>query len=57
MWKTIASAIRSQGKIVLTVTSSGITSLLLLGGRTTHSKFKIPIPTLENSVCNIEQSS
>jgi len=29
--------------------------LLLLGGRTSHSKFKIPTPTLEKSVCNIEQ--
>jgi len=24
---------------------------------TTHSKFKIPIPTMENSICNIEQGS
>jgi len=42
---------------VLTVASSGITSLLLAGGRTSHSKFKISIPTLENFVCNIEQGS
>ena len=24
------------------------------GGRTTHSRFKIPTPTLDNSLCNIE---
>jgi len=29
--------------------------LLLPGGRTTHSKFKISVPTLDNSVCNIFQ--
>ena len=57
MWKTIASAIKSQGKIVLLVASSGITSLLFPGGRTTHSKFKISIPPLDNSICNIEQGS
>jgi len=55
MWKTISYAIRSQRKIVLTVASSGITSLLLSGGRTTHSKFKILIPTLDNSICNINK--
>jgi len=54
MWRTISSALRSKRKIVLTVASSGIASLLLPGGRTTHSKFRIPIPTMENSICNIE---
>lgn len=57
MWKTLASALRSQGHIVLTVASSGIASLLLPGGRTAHSKFSIPVPTLENSTCNIHQRS
>jgi len=47
----------SEGKIVLTIASSGIASLLLPGGRTTHSKFKIPVPTLEHSICNISQGS
>lgn len=42
---------------VLNVASSGITSLLLLGGRTAHSRFKIPIPTLDNSIYNIHQGS
>lgn len=57
MWKTLASALRSHGHIVLTVISSGIASLLLLGGRTARSKFAIPVPTLENSTCNIHQGS
>jgi ATP-dependent DNA helicase PIF1 len=54
MWKTLASSLRAQKKIVLTVASSGIASLLLPGGRTAHSKFKIPVPTHENSTCNID---
>jgi ATP-dependent DNA helicase PIF1 len=57
MWRTLASALRSKGEIVLTVASSGIASLLLPGGRTAHSKFKIPVPTLETSTCNIEGDS
>jgi ATP-dependent DNA helicase PIF1 len=53
MWRTLASSLRSQGKICLTAASSGIASLLLPGGRTAHSKFKIPVPTLDNSTCEI----
>jgi len=57
MWNTLSFALRSEAKIVLTVASSGIESLLLPGGRTTHSKFKILVPTLEHSVCNITKGS
>jgi len=57
MWNTLSSALRSKGKIVLTVASSGIASLLLPGGRTAHSKFKIPVPTLEHFVCNLTKGS
>jgi ATP-dependent DNA helicase PIF1 len=53
MWRTLASSLRSQKKIVLTVASSGIASLLLPGGRTAHSKFKILVPRHENSTCKI----
>jgi ATP-dependent DNA helicase PIF1 len=56
MWRTLSSALRSKCKIVLTVASSGIASLLLPGGRTAHSKFKIPVPTLDNSTCEIEHN-
>ena len=57
MWKTLASALRSKGDIVLTVASNGIASLLLPGGRTAHSKFAIPVPTLQNSTCNVNRGS
>ncbi|XP_058746518.1 uncharacterized protein LOC131619442 [Vicia villosa] len=55
MWNTLSAAVRSKKKIVLPVASSGIASLLLPGGRTAHSRFKIPVPTLETSICNIEK--
>lgn len=38
----------------VTVASSGIATILFQGGRTAHSKLKIPVPTLDNSMCNIE---
>ncbi|XP_058726903.1 uncharacterized protein LOC131598304 [Vicia villosa] len=54
MWRTLAAALRSKHDICLTVVTSGIASFLLPGGRTAHSKFKIPVPTLDNSTCKIE---
>ncbi|KAL5185024.1 ATP-dependent DNA helicase PIF1 [Glycine soja] len=57
VWTTLSSSIRSNGGIFCTVASSGIASLLLPGGRTAHSKFAIPVPTIENSTCNIHQGS
>jgi hypothetical protein len=40
---------------VLVIASSRITSLSLLGDRTTHSRFKIPIDLHDESICNITQ--
>lgn len=50
-YNTICHMLRSQGKIVLCVASSGIAALLLSGGRTAHSMFKIPIELHENKLC------
>jgi hypothetical protein len=54
---TIAAAVRAQGKICLCVASSGIASLLLDGGRTAHSTFRIPLAVNETSTCNITRRS
>ena len=54
---TILSSTRRQGKIALAVSSSGITAILLQGGQTAHSYFKIPINIQEHSTCNIPLSS
>jgi len=40
---------------VLVVASLGIASLLLSGGKTAHSRFKIPIDLHDESTCNITQ--
>ena len=53
--KLIAAAVRARGEIVLCVASTGLASLLLPGGRTAHSRFKIPIPCHEQSTCNIRK--
>jgi len=55
VWTTLLSHLRGQSKIVLAVASSGIASLLLLSGRTAHSRFKIPIDLHDESIYNITQ--
>ncbi|KAL6545543.1 hypothetical protein OROGR_009417 [Orobanche gracilis] len=57
VWKTLSAAIRSRAGIVLNVASSGITSLLLPGGRTAHSRFAISLNLNEISIRNIKKPS
>lgn len=57
LWKTIIAWLRSQSKIVLPVASSGIAATLLPGGRTAHSRFKIPLKLDESSMCSIRHGS
>ncbi|PNT67796.1 hypothetical protein BRADI_3g32252v3, partial [Brachypodium distachyon] len=44
-------------KIALAVESSGIASLLLPGGRTPHSCFKIPLEICQNFMCNVKKNT
>ena len=53
VYNTICNMVRSRGWIVLCVASSGIATLLLRGGRTAHSMFKIPLLLHEDSTCLI----
>ena len=53
VYNTVCNTIRSKGWIVLCVASSGIAALLLHGGRTAHSMFKIPLKPNNQSYCPI----
>ncbi|XP_017226413.1 uncharacterized protein LOC108202501 isoform X1 [Daucus carota subsp. sativus] len=57
LWRTLISKLRSECKIVLPVASSGIAATLMPGGRTAHSRFKIPIVLDEYSMCSISHTS
>ena len=43
LYYTLLAKIRSQGQIALAMASSRIAALLLQGGRTVHSRKKVPI--------------
>ena len=57
LWTTLLNSVRSKGKIALAVASSGIASLLLPGGRTPHSRFKIPLDISQSSMYSIKKNT
>ncbi|KAG0586650.1 hypothetical protein KC19_2G106400, partial [Ceratodon purpureus] len=57
LYNIVTANVRSKGKIVICVASSGIAALLLHGGRTAHSTFKIPFEVDEYSMCTINKNS
>ncbi len=57
LFTTILCAIRSKGKIGLAVAPTGLGAENLEGGRTAHSRFRIPIPISPESMCDISAQS
>ncbi|KAF5187279.1 Atp-dependent dna helicase pif1 [Thalictrum thalictroides] len=57
LYRSLLAAIRHEGHIALATATSGIASIMMPGGRTAHSRFKIPIPTLPTSTCRISKQS
>ncbi|XP_072060380.1 uncharacterized protein [Arachis hypogaea] len=57
LWNALFVSIRLKCHIVLNVASSGIATLLLPNGRTTHSRFKVPLSVNQDSICNIRQGT
>ncbi|ETV75935.1 hypothetical protein H257_09895 [Aphanomyces astaci] len=54
----LLAKVRDKGDIALVVASSGLAALLLMGGTTAHSRFKIPVTTLnDKSLCHIPKQS
>src|SRR6266542_4779432 len=57
LFNMMLAEVRLQNQIAIAIASSGIAALLLNGGRTAHSKFKILIPIIETSTLNISKNS
>jgi hypothetical protein len=58
LYSCLLSTVRAQGRVAVAVASSGIVALLLDGGRTAHSHFKIPVQGLNSmSTCYINRDS
>jgi len=50
---TLIAAVRGDGKIAVAVATSGIAAILLLGGRTFHSRFKAPLRLTPDTRFNV----
>jgi hypothetical protein len=48
---------RSQNKIVVATATSGIAASILSGGRTVHSRFKIPLTIEDDTFCSFTKQS
>ena len=55
--KLCLASVRQRQGIALAVASSGVASLLLPGGRTAHSRFKIPVSVGPESTCPVSSQS
>ena len=54
----VVSACAVRGVCCLAVASSGVAALSLIGGRTAHSRFQIPVGNdLSDRMCNISKQS
>ncbi|XP_022883704.1 uncharacterized protein LOC111400528 [Olea europaea var. sylvestris] len=51
LYKALLTAVRGQHFIALATASSGVAASLLPGGRTAHSRFKIPLETIGEVNC------
>ncbi|KAL6579387.1 hypothetical protein OROMI_009603 [Orobanche minor] len=56
LYRAILAAVRSKHFIALAVASSGVAASLLPGGRTAHSRFKLPV-IIEDEICTISKQS
>ena len=57
LFNTILAHYRSKGKICLALASSGIAAILLTGGRTAHSRFKIPLSVNSETSLKVQKRS
>ncbi|PIA57971.1 hypothetical protein AQUCO_00500123v1 [Aquilegia coerulea] len=57
LYRAILTHIRSKGQIAIATTTSSLAATMMPRGRTAHSRFKIPVPTLSTSTCKIGKRS
>ncbi|XP_022888994.1 uncharacterized protein LOC111404415 [Olea europaea var. sylvestris] len=57
LYKALLSAVRSQYATALATASSRVAASLLSGGRTVHSRFKIPLEKVGEISCSVSKQS
>ncbi|XP_062179400.1 uncharacterized protein LOC133884010 [Phragmites australis] len=57
LYKSLLAKVRSEDKIVVATVMSGVAASILPGGRTVHSRFKIPLNIEDGGVCSFTRQS
>ncbi|XP_066341099.1 uncharacterized protein [Miscanthus floridulus] len=57
LYKALLAKVRSLNLIAIATATSGIAASIMPGGRTAHSRFKVPIKLDANSMCNFTKQS
>ena len=57
LYRALLAAVRSKGCIALATASCGVAASILPGGRTAHSRFKIPLDMNPNNMCKVSKQS
>ncbi|XP_010239293.1 ATP-dependent DNA helicase PIF2-like [Brachypodium distachyon] len=57
LYRALLAKVRSIKLIAIATATSGITASIMPGGRTAHSRFKIPINIQEDTMCNFSEQS
>ncbi len=57
LYKALLARVRSEGKIAIATATSGVAASIMPGGRTAHSRFKIPLSIQDGGVCNFTKQS
>ena len=52
LYRALLATIRGQGKIVVATATSGVAASIMPGGRTAHSRFKIPLKIDDGAICS-----
>ncbi|ONM60906.1 hypothetical protein ZEAMMB73_Zm00001d022522 [Zea mays] len=57
LYRVLLATLRNQGKIAVATATSGVAASIMPGGRTAHSRFKIPLTIDDGAVCSFTKQS
>jgi ATP-dependent DNA helicase PIF1 len=57
LYRVLLATLHTQGKIAVATATSGVAASIMSGGRTTHSRFKIPLTIDNGVVCSFTKQS
>ncbi|KAL6602736.1 hypothetical protein ACP70R_043097 [Stipagrostis hirtigluma subsp. patula] len=57
LYKALLATIRNQNKIAVATATSGVAASIMPGGRTAHSRFKIPLTVNDGAFCSFTKQS